>query len=98
MKRQSIAGKNQIFDHVRTENSYLLNLGEVVLWVFIEDKLPDWAERVLSVGPDFRKIKNVVTEFLSLLRRHCLLLVNNFSSVGREWKKWILTMYTVHDG
>ena len=53
---------------------YLLNLSEVVLRIFIENKLPYGAERVLCERPDLCKIKDVVTEFLSLLRRHRLLI------------------------
>ena len=30
------------------------------------------------MGPDLCKIKNVVTEFLSLLRRHSLLIIDIF--------------------
>lgn len=54
---------------------YLLNLGEVVSWIFIEDKFPYWAERELCMRPDLCKIKDIVTEFLSLLRRHRLLKI-----------------------
>jgi hypothetical protein len=59
-------------DEMRRRESSLLNLGEVVLRVLVEDELSDRAERELGVWPDLGEIKNVVPEFLSLLWCHSL--------------------------
>ena len=58
---------------VRRREGRLLDLCEVILGVLVEDKLSELAEREVLVGPDLGQVKDVVTEFLSLLRRHSLL-------------------------
>ena len=58
---------------MRRRESRLLDLGEVVLGVLIENDLPELAEREVLVRPDFGEVKDVVTELLGLFRRHSLL-------------------------
>jgi hypothetical protein len=88
-RKSSLLWKNQICLLTDKKGAYLLNLSEVVLWVFIENKLPDRAERIIPVGPDFCKIKNVVTEFLSLLRRHGLLTIDEIFVSCRHSFIWM---------
>ena len=52
--------------------NHLLNLGEVILRVLIEDELSNWAERELREWPDLGEVENIVVEFLSLLWHHSL--------------------------
>jgi len=59
-------------DEVRGREGRLLDLGEVVLGVLVEDEFADGSERELLVRPDFGEIENVVAEFLGLLRGHGL--------------------------
>jgi hypothetical protein len=59
-------------DEMRRRESSLLNLGEVVLRVLVEDELSERAEWELGVWPDLGEIKNVVAEFLSLIWCHSL--------------------------
>lgn len=58
---------------MRRREGRLLDLCEVVLGVFVEDEFSKLAEREVLLGPDLGQVKDVVTEFLSLLRRHSLL-------------------------
>jgi hypothetical protein len=38
---------------INVDQKYLLDLRKVVLRVFVENKLSDWTEGVLSMWPDF---------------------------------------------
>lgn len=53
--------------------AHLLDLGEVVLRVLVEDELADGAQGELGVWPDLGEIEDVVAEFLRLLGCHRLL-------------------------
>ena len=54
-------------------NTYLLDLGKVVLRILIENKLADGAKREFGVRPNLSQIEDVVFELLRLLRCHGLL-------------------------
>ena len=60
-------------DDMRRRERGLLDLGEVVLHVLVEDELADGAERELRVRPDLGEIEDVVAELLGLLGGHGLL-------------------------
>jgi len=62
---------------VRGRESGLLNLGEVVLGVLVENNLPKLAEGEVLVRPDLGEVEDVVAEFFGLLCRHDLLRYNN---------------------
>lgn len=66
-------GGLNIRDKVGWGEGGLFDLGEIVLDILIEDELADGAERELAVRPNLGEIKDVVTEFLGLVRGHCLL-------------------------
>lgn len=51
----------------------LLDLGEVVLHVLVEDELANGAKRELAMRPDFGQVEHVVAELLGLSGRHGLL-------------------------
>ena len=51
---------------VRGRERGLLDLGEVVLHVLVEDELADRAERELVVRPDLGQVQDVVAELLGL--------------------------------
>lgn len=63
-----------IRNSMRGRESRLLNLGEVVLNINIQNELADRAEGELAVRPNLGKVENVVAEFLgSVIGCHCLL-------------------------
>lgn len=59
-------------DSVGRREGGLLDLCKVILGVFVQDELADWAKWELGVWPDLGEIQDVVAEFLSLLRGHGL--------------------------
>jgi hypothetical protein len=54
--------------------THLLNFGEVVLGVLVEDELAEGAQWEFGVWPHLGQVEDVVAELLCLLRRHRLLL------------------------
>ena len=62
-------------NEVGGRESNLLDLGKVVLYVFIEYNLADFLERIFLMTPDFSEIEDVVAVRFGLLWRHYLLLV-----------------------
>lgn len=68
-------------DQVRGRESDLLDLGKVVLRVLVQNNLANRAKGELPVRPNLGKIEDVVSELLSLLRRHGLLSIRCLSSM-----------------
>lgn len=59
-------------DHVSGSESSLFNFSEVVLRILVEDKLTDWDQRIVTMGPHLSDIKDIVSIVLSILFRHDL--------------------------
>lgn len=70
--QDGVARRLEVGNEVGRRKSDLLDLGEVVLDVFVQHHLADGAHGVVLVRPDLGEIQYIVTEVFSLLGCHCL--------------------------
>lgn len=73
--QNGICGRLDVRNEVRGREGSLLDFREVVLRVLVENEFPDRSKREFGMGPHFRQVENIVSEVLSLLRCHGLLVM-----------------------